>query len=172
MAAAANDAPPAEVQAEAPGLRWAGGGRLSIWGLKVYDARLWVAPGFRADHYAGHAFALELRYLRDFRNEDIARRSLEEMQRVGSFSQAQAAQWLAALRKAFPDVRSGDRIVGIHQPAGPNAGALFLTNGKASGAVRDAEFARLFFGIWLSERSSEPALRQALLAQAERGSTP
>jgi hypothetical protein len=31
------------------------------------------------------------------------------------------------------------------------------------GDIRDAEFARLFFGIWLSPRSSEPAMRQALL---------
>ena len=32
--------------------------------------------------------------------------------------------------------------------------------------MRDAEFARLFFGIWLSPRTSEPALREALLGPA------
>jgi hypothetical protein len=31
------------------------------------------------------------------------------------------------------------------------------------GDIADAEFARLFFGIWLSPRTSAPALRQALM---------
>ena len=41
-------------------------------------------------------------------------------------------------------------------------------NGKAKGEIADAEFDRLFFGIWLSDATSEPALRQALLAQTAR----
>ena len=35
-----------------------------------------------------------------------------------------------------------------------------------TGDIRDVEFARLFFGIWLLPDTSEPRLRQALLAQA------
>jgi hypothetical protein len=41
---------------------------------------------------------------------------------------------------------------------------LFLLNGQPAGEIRDPEFARLFFGIWLSPRTSEPAMRRALLA--------
>ena len=40
-------------------------------------------------------------------------------------------------------------------------------NGLAADGA-DAEFDRLFFGIWLSDATSEPALRQALLAQTAR----
>jgi len=43
----------------------------------------------------------------------------------------------------------------------------FLLNGKPYGEVRDPEFAPLFFGIWLSPATSEPALRQSLLAQVQ-----
>ena len=39
----------------------------------------------------------------------------------------------------------------------------FFLNGQPRGDAPEAEFARLFFGIWLSPRSSEPALREALL---------
>jgi hypothetical protein len=39
----------------------------------------------------------------------------------------------------------------------------FLLNGRPLGEVRDPDFARVFFGIWLSPRTSEPALREALL---------
>lgn len=41
---------------------------------------------------------------------------------------------------------------------------MFLVNGKAVGEVADAEFAQRFFGIWLAPTTSEPQLREALLA--------
>ena len=47
----------------------------------------------------------------------------------------------------------------------PGVGARFFVNGALRGEPKDADFARLFFGIWLSPRSSEPALREALLGR-------
>jgi hypothetical protein len=41
--------------------------------------------------------------------------------------------------------------------------ARFWLNGQPRGELRDAEFTRLFFGIWLSPRTSQPRLREALL---------
>lgn len=146
-----------------PGARAAGRGRLRFWGLDVYDAALWVTPGFRQSAFAFHAFVLELDYLRAFSGADIARRSITEMRRTGGFSEQQAAQWQAALGKLLPDVRPGDRITGIHQPG---QGAAFAFNGKRLGEIRDAQFSSLFFGIWLSPNTSEPGLREALLAGA------
>ena len=73
--------------------------------------------------------------------------------------------WRDALMAIFPDVKPGDRITGSHQPG---AGTRFLVNGKAKGEIADPEFDRLFFGIWLSDATSEPALRQALLAQTAK----
>ena len=37
-----------------PSAQAAGQGRLRFWGLDVYDARLWVAPGFRHRGGLGH----------------------------------------------------------------------------------------------------------------------
>jgi hypothetical protein len=82
------------------------------------------------------------------------------MRRVGAFSDAQAQAWLQAMQAAFPDVAAGDRLTGIHRPG---QGARFLANGRPTLDVNDPEFARLFFGIWLSDKTSEPQLRQALL---------
>ena len=39
-------------------------------------------------------------------------------------------------------------------------------SGMSGSAIADAEFSRLFFGIWLAESTSEPSLRTALLAKA------
>lgn len=152
-----------EIRAVLPDARLTGSARLSVWGFQVYQASLWTSPNFRAQDYAQHAFALELEYLRDFTGDAIAKRSIQEMRRVGSLTPEQADQWQTRLKVLIPDVKKGDRIIGINRPG---AGAAFFVNGVASGEERNAEFARLFFGIWLSPQTSEPVLRQSLLSQA------
>ena len=134
--------------------------RLRVWGFEVYDARLWTPVGFRHGQYTQFPFALELQYLRKLEGAAIASRSIDEMRRVGSFSDAQAQSWGGAMRELFPDVRQGERITGINLPG---VGAEFWVNGQRAGVVKDPAFARLFFGIWLDERTSEPKMRAHLL---------
>ena len=134
--------------------------RLRVWGFEVYDARLWTPVLFRHGSYTQFPFALELQYLRRLEGAAIASRSIDEMRRLGPFSDAQAQNWLSAMRELFPDVRQGDRITGINLPG---VGAEFWVNGQRVGVVKDLAFARLFFGIWLDERSSEPKMRAQLL---------
>jgi len=134
--------------------------RLRVWGFEVYDARLWTPVGFRHSSYTQFPFALELQYLRKLEGAAIASRSIDEMRRVGSFSDAQAQSWVGAMREFFPDVRQGERITGINLPG---VGAEFWVNGQRAGVVKDPAFARLFFGIWLDERTSEPKMRAQLL---------
>lgn len=152
---------PAEVLAALPLAQLSGRTRLTYWGFSIYDASLWVVPGFRAQAFERHAFALQLHYLRNFSNADITERSIAEMARRSSPTPQRRASWQQWLHGAFPDVRAGDRITGINRPG---EGAVFLTNGRQTGMVPDPAFARLFFGIWLDSDTSEPALRLALLA--------
>jgi hypothetical protein len=134
--------------------------RLRVWGFEVYDARLWTRLGFRHTQYPQHPFALELQYLRRLEGSAIASRSIDEMRRIGSLTEAQAQGWQAAMRALFPNVGPDDRITGVNLPG---VGAEFWVNGLRVGAVNDAAFARLFFGIWLDERTSEPKMRIQLL---------
>lgn len=152
---------PAELHDLLPQHRLSGKSRLAVWGLDVYDASLWVAPGFRADKLTAHPFALELVYLRNFSNTDIAARSMAEMRRLAPVSEAQAGLWMAAMLGVIPNVKKGDRITGVYRPG---TGTTFLVNGKPAGNIQDAEFARLFFSIWLSPQTSKPQVRRALLA--------
>ncbi|MES2943572.1 MAG: chalcone isomerase family protein [Pseudomonadota bacterium] len=152
-----------ELQHLLPGSRLLGKTRLTVWGFQVYDARLWVTPAFRADRLASQLFALELSYLRDFTNIDIAERSIKEMRRSASITEEQAKSWITEMLRVVPNVKKGDRIMGVNRPG---EGALFLVNGQSSGEIKDAEFAALFFGIWLSPKTSEPQMRSALLAGA------
>lgn len=137
-----------------------GQGRLRVWGFEVYDASLWAGPGFDGQRYAEQRFALELHYLRAFKGRDIAARSIDEMRALDRISPEQATRWQQAMDTLFPDVQRGDRITGVHVPG---SGARFYLNGRLRGELADADFSRLFFGIWLSPRSSQPALRDTLL---------
>ena len=158
---------PAEVAAELPGARLLGSGRMTYFALHIYDARLWVGDGFAADNFATLPLALELEYARTLFGKLIAERSLDEMKRAGGFGDEQGQRWLAAMTQTFPDVSKGDRLTGLHRPG---EAASFFLNGKPRGEVRDADFARRFFGIWLSPQTSEPKLRAALLGPNRAGS--
>jgi hypothetical protein len=147
--------------ADTTGLQAAGSGRLTWFGIQAYDATLWVAPGFRRAEFERHAMGLELKYLRDFSARDIARRSLDEMRRAGPIAPADAQRWQEQLQQVLPDVRAGDRILGLHRPG---RGASFLVNGRTAGEITDPAFSARFFGIWLAPATSEPKLREALLA--------
>jgi hypothetical protein len=134
-----------------------------VWGFQVYDAQLWALPGFGNESFATQPLALELGYLRAFEKTEVAERSISEMRRAAPITERQLEQWTAAMLRVLPDVKKGDRVTGVHRPG---VGASFWLNGQPIGEVRDAEFARRFFGIWLGSKTSEPRLRGELLAGA------
>lgn len=158
---AAQAAPPQppELAAELPAARWRGTGTLRFFGLHIYDGFLWSANAVAGDG-AAQPLALVLVYARALVGGQIASRSLKEMKQIGDVSDAQAARWLPAMTRLFPDVQAGDRLTGIQHPA---LFTRFYLNGKRLGDVDDADFTRLFFGIWLSPRTSEPRLRAQML---------
>ena len=157
--AAATPQLPPELATDLPGATWRGAGVMRFFGLHIYDMRLWAAAPLAADG-AAQPLALELVYARKLVGAQIASRSIDEMKHIGQVSDAQAAQWLAAMTKLFPDVQAGDRLTGVQRPG---QAARFYFNGMLRGEVADADFTRLFFGIWLSPRTSEPKLRAQLL---------
>ena len=151
---------PAEVQTALPGARLHGQAKLRFFGLHVYDIRLWSVASLPEGDALRAPIALEIEYARALQGAQIAERSLAEMRRVGNVGQADGERWLAQMKQLFPDVKTGDRITGVHRPA---EGASFYLNGRLAGELRDAEFARLFFAIWLAPGTSEPRMRAALL---------
>jgi hypothetical protein len=152
--------PPEEVLAALPGAQYRGSGKLTFLRLHVYDASLWVQSNFNPEGFEKQTLALELSYARSLKGELIAERSLVEMRKHIEVSPPQAELWLAEMKRIFPDVAAGDRITGLQFP-GESTRIYF--NGKLRGEVRDADFTRAFFSIWLSPRTSEPKLRLALL---------
>ena len=130
------------------------------WGFEVYQATLHAAAGFDAKRFEQQRFGLALQYRRAFDGSDIAQRSIDEMQAIAPLTPQQTGDWIAAMQRAFPDVKPGDELLGVHVPG---SGARFYFNGQLRATVDDPAFSARFFGIWLSPRTSEPALREALL---------
>lgn len=162
-AAVSLEVPPQAVTQAIAGARNLGQARLTVYGFNIYDAKLWVSDRFSAANYASESFALELKYLRNFSGPMIAERSVKEMRRLGAVTDAQAEKWLQSMNSVFPDIKKGDVLLGLHRPDGS---AGFILNGKPIGEIRDVEFTRLFFGIWLSPKTSEPKMRKQLIGSA------
>jgi len=154
---------PAELRGLQPAPRLLGTGELRFFGLRVYVARLWAAAAVGPEDYARQVLALELTYDRKLEGEAIAERSVAEMRRVGPVSDEQARRWLGLMKQAFPDVEAQDRLLGLHDGQGE---VHFFHNGRLTARIADADYARLFFGIWLAPQTSAPALRSALLGLA------
>ncbi|HJO34712.1 MAG: chalcone isomerase family protein [Pseudomonadota bacterium] len=150
---------PAAVLEAEPALALVGKSRFRKFLIHVYDARLWAPAG---DYRPDAVVALDLTYARAFESDALATRSVQEMAGIGAGSEAQRAQWAEQMREVFPDVAQGDRLIGLYEPGGASR---FYLNGKLYSQVDDPAFGEAFFGIWLNEATSEPALREALIAQ-------
>jgi hypothetical protein len=148
---------PAALVAELPSLRLLGEGRLRWFGLHVYDSSLWVpGEGWSADK----PFALDIRYAMNIKGRDLTERSLVEMRRLGWTDAEKLRRWEAAMDRLFPDIRPGDRLVGVSLPGRE---ARFYSQDRFLGTVADPEFARAFFAIWLHPETAEPKLRAQML---------
>lgn len=148
------------IRAYIPDPQPVGAGRLSVFMMDVYDATLLARGG---KWQSGDPLALQLTYLRELKGNKIADRSVEEMRGIGFTDEIKLAAWHAQMRRIFPDVREGVTITGILTPAGES---IFFQGGHEIGRIKDADFGKNFFGIWLSEKTSAPSLRQKLLGSS------
>ncbi|MET0066451.1 MAG: chalcone isomerase family protein [Candidatus Thiodiazotropha sp.] len=133
-----------------------GQGSLRWWGIPLYDATL-LAPQGSFDPHRPHA--LQLTYHRNFSRRQLARATLDEIERMrGSREDREALIDLFA--GLFADVTPGDHLLGVHLPG---EAALFYGPGGYLGRLEDADLAGAFFDLWLAPATREPALRQALI---------
>ena len=137
----------------------------AIVGRGVYSVALWdvyeavlYAPDGRWN--ASEPFALSIKYYRDIKGRGIADRSVQEMRGLGFRDEVKLAAWNTQMKNIFPDVNNGSVLSAVYFPGKKT---VFYSGEKAIGSINGDEFARLFFGIWLDEKTSAPELRRALL---------
>lgn len=131
---------------------------LFTWSVfRVYRAALHaIGEGFSADR----VYALDLNYLRNVTAEQIAQTSVEEMQRIAGVDADTAERWGELLLGILPDVRLGDRLIGVFEPG---VGVAFFNRDGALGEINDPAFVSAFAAVWLDEQTRAPGLRAKLL---------
>jgi hypothetical protein len=132
-----------------------GSGSLTWFFLTAYDASLWTdAQSWSMQQ----TFALTLVYHMSFDTDELVDRTIGEMQKMRPGTSTET--WRAALTRAFPPVKSGERITALFLPG---KGVRFFHDGAATESIADAAFANIFFDLWLSPKTPEPELRAKLL---------
>ena len=138
-----------------------GNASLEVMFWDIYDAELIAESGI---FESGKPFALKLTYLRKFKGEDIASRSIDEMRDLGVEDEIKLAKWFEQMYSLFPDVKDGNSLIGVVDDA---EYSHFYFDDRKLGRIEDPEFSKWFFAIWLHEESSEPKMREQLLGMTQ-----
>lgn len=150
-----------------PDARKIGDGELRILGLAIYSAQFWSPSQPLVEPLDLNApFALELTYQRSISRESLIAASLKEIRRLSprALPQESLDSWEREMRLAFVDVQAGDQITAVYLPG---KGAHFYSGAQLRHVVRDEQFARAFFAIWLDRRTRNPTLRTRLLGASQ-----
>ena len=134
-----------------------GAGRMTFLFFNIYDAELYASE---KKWNKNKPFALKLTYLRNFKGREISKRSVEEIFKLGFDTKEILDNWQGQMDAIFPDVVSGSVIIGIKDS---NGHAVFYYDEKFIGSIKDVEFTRWFFDIWLGRKSSDLRLRAKLI---------
>ncbi len=148
---------PAPVQSQAPGIRPLGRGRQSVWGVRVYDATLWVV-GDRFTSAQPHA--LDVEPGRSVSSDTLVNNAMGEMRRLNLGDASQLASWSLEMRRLIPNVKSGDQVV-VFCPSEAKTVAYY--NGRIQGEVNDATLCPAIMNVWLHPASQNQAMRKSLL---------
>ena len=141
-------------------LKAVGTGQLTWWGIKVYDATLYARDG---SYHPDHPHAIKITYQFGFSREQLARKSLEEIERIFG-AQPDYDELLQELQTVFRDVTHGDHILGVHYPG---KSAEFFSEGVLLGRLENVRLAEAFFFIWLDPATRVPDLRAQMLGYGQ-----
>ena len=147
------------IRSSVPDAAEVGRGVFSYAFWDVYEATLYAPQG---EWNPVQPFGLSIEYFRDIRGKDIADRSVQEMRRQGFSDETMLATWGAQMSDIFPDVRKGVVLSAVYIP---QQHTIFYHGDDVAGIIQGDDFGKLFFDIWLGEKTSKPKLRQALLGQ-------
>lgn len=145
------------VQASVPGASLVGRGVLSYAFWDIYEATLFAPDGVWDSN---KPFSLSIKYFRTINGKDIANRSVQEIRQQGFTDEVTLAAWNSQMKTIFPDVKKGTMLTAVYIP---DKQTTFYSGTDVIGVIKDDDFGRSFFGIWLAEKTSEPKLRRDLL---------
>ncbi|WP_417690923.1 chalcone isomerase family protein [Roseibium sp.] len=143
-----------------PSAQLVGSGTMTFLGFRVFKAELYAPDG---SYDPQSPFALKLIYQRNFKGKDIVERSIDEIRSQGVTNQAKLNSWRQKMEAIFPNIQKGQSITGLRTG---NGSALFYSGNRKLGEIRDREFTRYFFSIWLGSHTQDQRLRNKLIGKS------
>lgn len=142
-------------------LNLAGTGILSRWFIKGCKMGLYVpkAAG-NEDLLKDIPKCLEFYYYRDIKAEQFGVAAWETMQSNWTENELSALKNdIDKLHEIYRDVSSGDRYKLLYIP---ETGTSLFLNGQLLGTVKGAEFAKVYYSIWLGDKPIDSYLKKHL----------
>ncbi len=132
--------------------------KVALW--HIYDAALYAPAG---NYSPEKPYALKLFYHQNIDGKKIVDTSIQEIRKNGLNSERILKRWSMQLSEIFPQaIKPGESLTGVYT----GKKTVFCQDGRKLGSINGQEFARHFFGIWLSEKTSLPDLRRKLLGKS------
>ncbi|WP_061015861.1 chalcone isomerase family protein [Vibrio splendidus] len=141
------------VKASAVGdLNKRGEGEMSYLFWTLYSAEFYATP-------TNSERALKLEYYRSIDSKDLVDATEDQWNKLG-YSNSNIQRWLKPLYAMWPNVEEGSTLT--IRVAEDNVSRFYFDE-QPIGIIQDKQFGEAFLAIWLSENTSEPALRKQLL---------
>lgn len=130
--------------------------------FKVYHAALYLPPGAGPDDALADAPRhLEIDYLRNISREDFIKAADDMLTAQHSPEVIRSIQsGIDQINPLYTDVKKGDRYALTYQPG---IGTTLTFNGQVQGVIEGADFARIYFSIWLGENNPYKEFRDRLV---------
>lgn len=141
----------------APGMHPFGKGRHTYWGIRVYDATLWiVGPQWSA----ATPHALDIEPGRAVPSDTLVKNAIAEMRDLKLGDDSKLRLWQAEMTKLIPNVQQGDQIVIFCSDA--NKTLAYLNDSK-TGEIDDPSLCPAVMSVWLHPQTKHQAMRRSLL---------
>ncbi len=172
-------AAPALAQQECGGVRMpermnVGGTELVLNGMGIREATVLNVDVYVAGLYLenrsrdanrildqGQTKHMVLKLVRDVSREEMVDAVTEGIRNNAGEDYAQMREQTRQLARLIPALDEGDTITFTYAPA--QEGLSVVVNGQRRGTVEGADFARVFYMIWLGDAPPNPGLKRGLL---------
>src|SRR5713226_3045233 len=148
---------PPQVLSKAPGIRPFGKGRHSWWGIRMYDATLWIVG---PEWSAAAPHALDIEPGRAVPADTLVKNAIAEMRDLKVGDESRLRIWQAEMRKVIPNVQPDDQIVIFCSDTNRT---LAYLNGSSTGEVNDPSFFPAVMSVWLHPQTKHQAMRKSPL---------
>jgi Chalcone isomerase-like len=136
-----------------------GKGRHTVWGIKVYDATLWIV-GLRWSTDAPHA--LDIEPGRAVPADTLVKNAIAEMRDLKVGDESKLRNWQTEMSRVIPSIKQGDQVVIFCAPSNQT---LVYLNETSVGAISDPSFCPAVMSVWLHPQTKHQAMRKSLLRQ-------